>query len=594
MASIASTNEPPSLTNYVSYKDLQTGRTRVGHYDLTQHSIQPLAFASGTFLENIYQVIEVGSSNIIPTGHPLPLSSVKILAPFTGRDVLCVGKNYAEHAKEFNSSGFDSSDKVDTPSHPVIFTKRFTSIIATGEGIFPHPGFTETVDYEGEIGVVIGKPGFRVREEDAMEYVWGFTIVNDVTARERQRDHKQFYIGKSADTFCPMGPIAVPASKLDKVLRVQTHVNGELRQNATTEDLIFSIPFLIKTMSEGQTLMPGDVLATGTPAGVGIGRNPPIYLKPGDTIAVSVPGLGTLTNRIGGTSSPNPIVASVQNTSHIHPTNSSRTPDSSSLTQINNKPLSYTTSGSPSAPPILFIHGLGGTADSFTPLIRALSLDTSHALHTFDLEGHGLSPTSPLSTLSIASFADDVAGLFVAARISGPATLVAHDVGCLVAVHFALAHPEKVSKLVLLGPPTSPLPDTARTALYARAETVRNKGMRGVVDSIVSADTSQTTRTSNPLAIAALRLSLLSQDPEGYAKACTAFAGAQALDFASIQAETLIVTGSEDAVAPVEVCQRYVESMKGRGKLRVLEGVGHWAVFEDGEGVKGAVGGFLL
>lgn len=204
MASNASTNEPTSLTNYVSYKDLLTGRTRVGHYDFTQHSIQPLAFASGTFLENMYQVIEVGESNIIPTGHPLPLSSVKILAPFTGRDVLCVGKNYAEHAKEFNSSGFDSSDKVDTPSHPVIFTKRFTSIIATGEDIFPHPGFTETVDYEGEIGVVIGKPGFRVREEEAMEYVWGFTIVNDVTARERQRDHKQFYIGKSADTFCPM------------------------------------------------------------------------------------------------------------------------------------------------------------------------------------------------------------------------------------------------------------------------------------------------------------------------------------------------------------------------------------------------------
>lgn len=109
-----------------------------------------------------------------------------------------------EHAKEFNSSGFDSSDKVDQPSHPVIFTKRFTSIIAHGEEILPHGGFTQTADYEGEIGVIIGRAGTRIEEEDAMGYVWGYTIVNDVTARERQRDHKQFYIGKSPDTFCPM------------------------------------------------------------------------------------------------------------------------------------------------------------------------------------------------------------------------------------------------------------------------------------------------------------------------------------------------------------------------------------------------------
>lgn len=188
----------------MSFQDPDTGRTRVGHYDLANASIQPLAFLSGTPLDSIYQVIEVGESNIILSGKNLPASTIRILPPFTGRDILCVGKNYAEHAKEFNSSGFDSSDKVDTPSHPVIFTKRFTSIIGDGEEILPHSGFTETVDYEGEIGVVIGKAGFRVSEESAMDYVWGYTIVNDVTARERQRDHKQFYIGKSPDTFCPM------------------------------------------------------------------------------------------------------------------------------------------------------------------------------------------------------------------------------------------------------------------------------------------------------------------------------------------------------------------------------------------------------
>jgi 2-keto-4-pentenoate hydratase/2-oxohepta-3-ene-1,7-dioic acid hydratase in catechol pathway len=115
-----------------------------------------------------------------------------------------VGKNYSEHAKEFNSSGYDSSDRVDQPTHPVIFTKRATSIIADGEDIYPHPNFTESLDYEGEIGVIVGKAGFRVKEENAMDYVWGYTIINDMTARERQRDHKQFYIGKSPDTFCPM------------------------------------------------------------------------------------------------------------------------------------------------------------------------------------------------------------------------------------------------------------------------------------------------------------------------------------------------------------------------------------------------------
>jgi 2-keto-4-pentenoate hydratase/2-oxohepta-3-ene-1,7-dioic acid hydratase in catechol pathway len=204
MASIDSGNGNISFTNHVSFEDAQTGRSRVGHYDLNQKTIQPLAFLSGTPVDNLYQVIEAGELSIVAAGELLPASSTKILPPFTGRDVLCVGKNYAEHAKEFNSSGFDSSDKVDTPSHPVIFTKRFTSIIADGEDIFPHPEFTKTIDYEGEIGVVIGKPGFRISEADALSHVWGYTIINDVTARERQRDHKQFYIGKSPDTFCPM------------------------------------------------------------------------------------------------------------------------------------------------------------------------------------------------------------------------------------------------------------------------------------------------------------------------------------------------------------------------------------------------------
>jgi len=204
MGAIEPVDGQSSPTNYVAYLDPRFGRKCVGHYDLVAQTIQPLSFTSGTPIENLYQVIEVSDSNIVTSGAPLPASGVKILPPLADRDVLCVGKNYAEHAKEFNSSGFDSSDKVDQPSHPVIFTKRFTSIIADGEEIYPHPEFTQTADYEGEIGVIIGKSGFRIPEADAMRHVWGYVIINDMTARERQRDHKQFYIGKSPDTFCPM------------------------------------------------------------------------------------------------------------------------------------------------------------------------------------------------------------------------------------------------------------------------------------------------------------------------------------------------------------------------------------------------------
>ncbi|KAK1590927.1 uncharacterized protein LY79DRAFT_196409 [Colletotrichum navitas] len=172
-----------------------------------------------------------------------------------------------EHAKEFNSSGYDSSDKVDRPSHPVIFTKRATSITAHGDDIYIHKGFTESADYEGEIDVIIGRAGYQIHENDAWDYVWGYTIINDVTARERQRDHKRFYIGKSPDTFCPMGPIAVKKEDLPdggRFLRLQTRVNGELRQDATNQDLMFSIPCLVSTLSAGQTLQPGDIIATGT------------------------------------------------------------------------------------------------------------------------------------------------------------------------------------------------------------------------------------------------------------------------------------------------------------------------------------------
>lgn len=196
---------PRRLTNYILFSR-DGSPPQVGHLDHTTSAIQPLSLTSGTPLTSLYQVLEASPANIIPSPSvpPLPLSSVRILPPFPDRDVLAVGKNYLAHAREFNRSGFDASDSVDRPTHPVIFTKRATSIIADGEEVLLHPEFTSTADYEGEVGVVVGRAGFRVQEADAWDHVWGYTIINDITARERQRDHKQFYLGKSPDTFCPM------------------------------------------------------------------------------------------------------------------------------------------------------------------------------------------------------------------------------------------------------------------------------------------------------------------------------------------------------------------------------------------------------
>lgn len=194
--------EKVKLNNFVAYRLSDgTGRTRIGHLEQAKGSITPVSFESGTLITSLYQVIEVGEENVIAGEEPFLLTeTVDILPPLTGRDVLAVGKNYSEHAKEFNASGYDASDKVDLPSHPVIFTKRATSIVANEEDILLHEGFTETLDYEGEIGVIIGQGGFQISEQEAEQHVWGYTIVNDVTAREKQRDHKQFYIGKHSAT----------------------------------------------------------------------------------------------------------------------------------------------------------------------------------------------------------------------------------------------------------------------------------------------------------------------------------------------------------------------------------------------------------
>jgi 2-keto-4-pentenoate hydratase/2-oxohepta-3-ene-1,7-dioic acid hydratase in catechol pathway len=247
----------------------------------------------------------VGARAIIETNAILArrLDEVTLTAPFPrpAHTLICVGKNYREHAAEFHGSGFDSTAGANAvPDAPIIFVKHPSSVIASGAAIVSGNDPTNTVDYEGELTVVIGKLAFRVPANDAFAYVYGYTIANDVTSRELQSKHKQWFIGKSVDTFCPMGPYLVTADEVPDVraLRLQTFVNGELRQNAVVADLIFDIPTLIETISATTTLESGDLLLTGTPAGVGIGFKPPVYLKPGDLVRITIDRLGELTNPV--------------------------------------------------------------------------------------------------------------------------------------------------------------------------------------------------------------------------------------------------------------------------------------------------------
>ena len=236
------------------------------------------------------------------TATPIPLDEVSLLAPIPNppKNVMAVGRNYLDHAKEFSDSGFDASEVQMIPDNPIIFTKASSSIVGPDVAIDTANDPTGTTDYEGELGVVIGSGGRRISVGDAFDHVYGYTIVNDVTARDLQKRHVQWFIGKNPDTFCPMGPNVTTIDELPDIGAswLRTHVNGELRQESPISALIFDIPTLIATISEVITLEPGDVIATGTPLGVGIGFDPPIYLAPGDVVEVSVDGIGTLRNPV--------------------------------------------------------------------------------------------------------------------------------------------------------------------------------------------------------------------------------------------------------------------------------------------------------
>jgi 2-keto-4-pentenoate hydratase/2-oxohepta-3-ene-1,7-dioic acid hydratase in catechol pathway len=281
-----------------------SGQRKVGIVDEQTATVTAFDLPTEQMQQGIQQLIElqVAGSEPAVTGSPVSLDEVTLEAPFPRprRNIFCVGKNYYDHAQEFSSSGFDSSAAAGAvPKHPIVFSKVPESVCNPGDFIEYDPLVSSAIDYEVELAVIIGKPGRGISLENALDHVWGYTIVNDVTARDLQARYSQWLVGKSQDTFCPMGPVAVTRDDIDLAdTGVRTWVNDELRQDSNTGLLIFDVPTIIRTISEGVTLLAGDVIATGTPAGVGIGFKPPRYLRDGDTVRCEIGGIGQLENKL--------------------------------------------------------------------------------------------------------------------------------------------------------------------------------------------------------------------------------------------------------------------------------------------------------
>ncbi|QBD80880.1 FAA hydrolase family protein [Ktedonosporobacter rubrisoli] len=229
------------------------------------------------------------------------LSEVQLAAPIPRprKNVLCLAVNYRAHAQE--TAGL-REHKGEAPSIPVFFTKAPTSINSPYGQIEIDPAVSSEIDWEVELAVIIGKSGKNIRQEDALSHIFGYTVLNDITARDLQSKHKQFFKGKSLDGSCPMGPWIVTADEIadPQALNLSLHVNGETKQSANTSQMIFSIAQTIAVLSAGMTLEAGDIIATGTPSGVGFSRNPPEFLKPGDIVEAEVEGVGLIRNSIVG------------------------------------------------------------------------------------------------------------------------------------------------------------------------------------------------------------------------------------------------------------------------------------------------------
>ena len=219
--------------------------------------------------------------------------------PRPRKNVFCVGRNYAAHVKE-GAAAFKTDGTL--PDVPVFFTKATTAVAGPFEEVPLHQAVTDQLDWEAELGVIIGREGRDVTAADALSYVFGYTVINDVTARDLQQRHTQWFKGKSLDRSCPMGPVIVTADEFGdpQAKRIRLRLNGVTKQDAHTSDMIFSVATIIESLSRGMTLEPGDIIATGTPEGVGMGRTPQEWLRDGDVVETEVEGIGVMRNVVRG------------------------------------------------------------------------------------------------------------------------------------------------------------------------------------------------------------------------------------------------------------------------------------------------------
>ena len=231
----------------------------------------------------------------------VPLADIELLAPIPRprRNVMCLGLNYLEHAEE-TASQVGRSAKA--PEYPIVFTKSPTSVIGHDAAIPFDPDTCSQLDWEAELGVIIGKAGKKIQAENAHAHIFGYTVINDISARDIQLNHKQYFLGKSIDGGCPMGPFIVTVDEITNAqqLKIECRVNGEVKQASNTRHMIFNIASIIQWLSRAMPLEAGDVIATGTPSGVGFVRQPPEFLVPGDVVECEVERVGVLRNRIVG------------------------------------------------------------------------------------------------------------------------------------------------------------------------------------------------------------------------------------------------------------------------------------------------------
>ena len=277
------------------------GIERVGALTPDGAAILPLPYPDmNTLIESAsFADLLSAASAAESSGASVPAAEAVLCAPIPRprQDIICLGMNYRDHLTE--AANYDSAFAKERPV-TVYFSKRVSQAVAPEGFIERHAGLTERLDYENELAVILGRAARDVKAADAADYIFGYTIVNDVSAREVQTAHKQFYFGKSLDGFTPMGPCITTADEIafPPALTLTTLVNGELRQNSNTSLLLNSIAEIIEELSSGMTLLPGTIIATGTPAGVGMGFDPPKFLASGDVVACTIEGIGTLRNTV--------------------------------------------------------------------------------------------------------------------------------------------------------------------------------------------------------------------------------------------------------------------------------------------------------